>query len=320
MIFPVTRGWRGAALVVGGGLVIVGALGVIAHCVSVESDIATRGAAFAPWLMLAGVLGLLLLVVARQWLGAVIGVVVVVAAGISQAPLYFGSGPDRSDDDLTLMSANIELGQADPAALVEQVRSRDVEILTILELTESSIGPLHDAGLDDLLPYSYLQPGEGGAGAGIYSRYPLSEGEWLQGHRLANLRAEVDIPAAGRHAVYALHPLPPYPMPSWRWATELSRLGERLATEPLPTVIGSDFNSTYDHREFRKLLAEPVGLINAAEHLGAGVVRTYPADRPYPALLAIDHILTRGGPEPTSLERVELVGSDHHGLVATIRL
>lgn len=40
---------------------------------------------------------------------------------------------------------------------------------------------------------------------------------------------------------------------------------------------------------------------------------------PLPGLVGIDHILTRGA-TATALERIELPGSDHHGLVAGIRL
>ena len=67
----------------------------------------------------------------------------------------------------------------------------------------------------------------------------------------------------------------------------------------MPLIVGADFNSTYDHRQYREMLANsspgrPQPLVDAAEQLGAGIVATYPAGRRYPALLAIDKRLHRG--------------------------
>ena len=89
--------------------------------------------------------------------------------------------------------------------------------------------------------------------------------------------------------------------------------------ERLPLILGADFNSTYDHARFRRLLAQPPGLVDAADHLGAGIVATYPANRRFPPVLALDRVMTRGGPMPTSFRRVELPGSDHTGVIATVR-
>ncbi|MDJ0113563.1 endonuclease/exonuclease/phosphatase family protein, partial [Rhodococcus erythropolis] len=42
-------------------------------------------------------------------------------------------------------------------------------------------------------------------------------------------------------------------------------------------------------------------------------------DKWYPAVVGIDHIITKGA-AATSLERIEIKGSDHHGLIADITL
>lgn len=140
----------------------------------------------------------------------------------------------------------------------------------------------------------------------------------------ANLRAVADVPGVGRRALYVLHPIPPYPEPAWKWDLELRRLAGALRAEQLPLIIGADFNSTYDHRRFRDLLSGSSSpgspqLTDAAEHLGTGIVATYPADRTIPSMLALDRVLTRAGPVPTSFVAVDLPGSDHRGVVATVR-
>ncbi|MFW0796626.1 endonuclease/exonuclease/phosphatase family protein [Gordonia sp. CPCC 205515] len=312
-----------AMIVLGAMFVVGGAVGVAAHYSNLISNTAARIASFTPLLILLPVVGVVLFLIVRAWWAAVVAMVVLIVGLSTQAPLYRGVDEVVKTSDITVMQANIFLGHADAASLVEQVRDRKVDILTVIELTPEAVGRLESAGLTRELPFAFTRPRDGGGGAGIFSRLPLADGALLPDFKLSNLRAVVDLPTAGRQAIYALHPVPPYPMPAWHWDTELGRLRSILSAERLPLIVGADFNSTYDHRQFRQLLAgstvpDSPQLTDAAEHLGSGIVATYPANRPYPSLLALDRILTRGGPVPTSFERVDLPGSDHHGVVATI--
>ena len=81
--------------------------------------------------------------------------------------------------------------------------------------------------------------------------------------------------------------------------------------------MGGDFNATYGHPQYRALLSGRFG--DAAEQVGAGTVRTFPADRPGPPLVAIDHILVADGTALT-LDSVDLPGADHLAVVARVRL
>ena len=287
------------------------------------SDLGSRVAAFTPVLIIVGVFGLALLLVARAWISAACAVLVVAVGLTAQASLYWGVDEQVSDSDVTVMQANIFLGQADPDALVSRVRDSGVDVMTVVELTTEAVRALERSGLRRALPFAFLRPRDGGGGAGIYARAPLTDGQLLRGFELSNLRARLLLPNRSPVSVYALHPLPPYPEPSWRWNAELRELRSVLAADTDPLIIGADVNSTYDHRAFRQLLSGPSDspqLTDAAEHLGSGIVATYPAGRPYPSLLALDRVLTRNGPTPTSFRRVDLPGSDHHGVLASIRL
>jgi endonuclease/exonuclease/phosphatase family metal-dependent hydrolase len=93
-------------------------------------------------------------------------------------------------------------------------------------------------------------------------------------------------------------------------------------------ILAGDFNATRDHREFRHLLAAG-GLVDTAEAgtpsgrpFGALRPRfTWPADRAWPALTRLDHILVSS--ESIAVEShavVAVEGSDHRGLIATLRL
>lgn len=306
---------------------LVGAgVGVGAHFVGPVSTVVTLLASFTPLFIVLGVLATLVLVATRSWYPALAGLLVVVVGSATQLPLYIAdAGPagGAAAPTLRLLQANIMLGEADVGALARLVRSERVDVLTVAELTAPAVAGLAAAGIGRSLPYTYLAPREGGGGEGIYSRHPLSGKAKLSGLQHNNLRATVEVPGSDPVAVYALHPVPPYPLPAWRWATELDRIGAALAAESMPLVVGADFNSTYDHRRYRDLLRlggeGEATLVDAAEHVGSGIVATYPAGRWYPAVLAIDRILTRGA-TPTSLRRVDIPGSDHHGLIGDVRL
>ncbi|CAA0132987.1 Uncharacterised protein [Mycolicibacterium vanbaalenii] len=316
---------RTAVGVVGLVAAVCAGIGVAAHFFGPVSTLVTLLASFSPLFAMLAVVSALLLAVARHRVAAIAALLMAAVGVAAQLPLYVGSQPPETTQgpQLRLLQANIRLGEADPHALAGRVRLGGVDVLTVAELTEAAVDRLAAAGLERTLPFTYLRPREGGGGEGIYSRHPLSESRVLPGLRHTNLRATVDLPGAEPVAVYALHPLPPYPEPAWRWAVELDRIGAILAAERLPLLVGADFNSTYDHERFRNLLRaagrDGAPLLDAAEYLGSGIVATYPADRGFPAVLAIDRILTRGG-TPLSFERVDLPGSDHHGVLADVLL
>ncbi|CAN5828613.1 endonuclease/exonuclease/phosphatase family protein [soil metagenome] len=300
---------------------LAGAVGTATHYIGLENTTWTLVASFTPLFMVVTVVALMVLVFLRQRVLAVVGVAVLAAGVWAQVPLYRSEYRAEAGDApvVRVMQANIFLGQADTAALARTVRERHVDILTVSELTGGAARRLSSDGLGRELPYSFLRPREGGGGTGIFSRYPLRDGTALPGFVLTNLRATVDIPGTEPTAVYALHPLPPYPEPAYRWMAELGELHRLLGAEAMPLIVGADFNSTWDHQQYRRVLETVPPLRDAAEYVGAGIVATYPANRGYPAILAIDRILTRGA-TPMSFSRIDNPGSDHFAVVGEVRL
>ncbi|WP_330255353.1 endonuclease/exonuclease/phosphatase family protein [Nocardia sp. NBC_00565] len=268
--------------------------------------------------MSSALVGAVAFVVMRRWSGAGVAVVVVAAAVWTQAPLYVGRSGDEDGRAVIVMQANLLFDGADPRALVDQVRARNVVLLTVNELTPAAVEDLGRAGLDELLPHRYLSPGRTASGTGIWSSYPLSETVEYDGFVLNQLSATASIPDAGPVTVYAFHPVPPV-FGTQVWADELSRLREILERSPSsrPAIVGGDFNATYDHAQYRAMLS---GRFNdAVEQAGAGHLVTYPTDKRWPPLVGIDHILVAAG-RAVAVETVDLIGADHRALVAQIRL
>jgi endonuclease/exonuclease/phosphatase (EEP) superfamily protein YafD len=82
-------------------------------------------------------------------------------------------------------------------------------------------------------------------------------------------------------------------------------------------IVGGDFNSTPDMRQFRDLLAD--GYRDAVAQTGAGWGPTFPSNSWIPPLITIDHVLTRQA-AATAIKTVRIPGSDHRGLLSTIQV
>ncbi len=276
-------------------------------------------ASFVPLMFIAVVLGALVALIGRRWILAGVSTLVLAAGAFSYAPLYVADAEPTSDGvRLRVMQANLMVGRADPTAVVGQARDNSVDVVTIQELTDESVIGLRDAGMDELFPYSYLRPYvTGGGGAGIYSRLPLSDSRELAGYGPMNLATRIEVPDSEPISLLAVHPGPAYITPADIWTAELDTLRDDLEamSGTGPVIVSGDFNTTYSHKKFRNLL--DAGYSDAAAQLGKGLVPTYPTDKGTPAVVGIDHILSNTG-HARSLERIDLPGSDHHGLIGEV--
>jgi endonuclease/exonuclease/phosphatase (EEP) superfamily protein YafD len=81
-------------------------------------------------------------------------------------------------------------------------------------------------------------------------------------------------------------------------------------------VVVGDFNAVDDHGPMQAL--QRVGLKSATDVAGAGWLPTYPANRPIPPLLPIDHVLITKDLTAASVTSFAVSGSDHRGLLTTL--
>jgi endonuclease/exonuclease/phosphatase family metal-dependent hydrolase len=259
-------------------------------------------------------------IAARKWLVAAVAVVAAAVLAVCVLPRAVPDvdrGP-ATGVRLTVMTINMYVGAADPAAIVRLVREHDVGVLAVQEFTPRAADGLTAAGLDALLPYHALADEVGTTGSGLYSRYPVSRPGSERG-RGGNLQAYAMIapPGAKPLAVQSAHPLAPYAtsvLADWR---------DDLAAEPVPDPDGpprillGDFNSTLDHAPVRRLIAR--GYRDAADAAGKGLLPTWGpyAGQPVPPV-TIDHVLVD---ERIGVGDVEVAGvsrCDHRSIIATL--
>jgi endonuclease/exonuclease/phosphatase (EEP) superfamily protein YafD len=274
--------------------------------------------AATPYVLLAAPFGALLMLIARQWIGLAVAVLVVGLCVSTQLWLYTSADPPAHADRLSVLTANLRLGRASPADVVAAVRRHRVDVLMLEELTPVERQRLVDHGLNDLLPYHASEPRGGASGTGLWSRFPIRGVQYPAGFAFAVVTAQVDVPGlAAPVTAVALHLAGPVPDPK-EWRHDISRLPSLLHALPAanPVIVGGDFNATPDTSQFRHVVSR--GYADAADQAGAGMTRTYPSDKWYPPLIAIDHVLCRGAAVATDVQTIQIAGTDHRALLATV--
>lgn len=295
------------------------ALWALVRAFGLESGgLLTSAMFFTPYAAIAALLVAGVAVALRNWAAAALAAVATVCLAAAVLPRAIGSEaePAAGHRTLTVLSANVFLGAADPAALMTLVDRFRPDLLSVQELTPSFARKMSRAGIGRRLPHSVLMAQPRGHGAGLYARFPLTP---LPGqtHFLFRMpRASMVLPGGRRLRLIAVHPQPPS-MSADRWQEALRSLPAPGAGDPW--VLVGDFNATFDQARFRDLLDR--GYRDAGEATGEGLEPTWPGPDEFPlGLITIDHVLadSRLGVAEYGVEN--LPGSDHRAIHARLVL
>jgi endonuclease/exonuclease/phosphatase (EEP) superfamily protein YafD len=282
------------------------------------------GATFIPILAL---LGLVLAVTCRRRVLSIVGVILLIATTVAQLSWYYSGSPAHLERSvqLRMLASNLRYGRADPAEFVG-LASRDADVVAVVELTPEAVEQYRQAGIESSFPYSLLHPGPGAGGMGIWSRYPISP-LTAPGHRGVQMpAARIKVPGLQSEpivaSVHVMSPLAGDQNTIAEWARGMAGAKAQLANfareaGPAAVLVGGDYNSTPNMRQFRDLLTN--GYRDAVEQTGSGFGPTFRADIALPPLITIDHVLTRNAAVST-VRTITIRGSDHRALLATVQL
>ncbi len=293
----------------------------------VERGVLVQLVAFTPYAAAWSLVPLVIALLARKWLLAAVAAPATILLAVAVLPRALpdlDQGP-ATGMPMTVMTINMFIGAADPAAVVELVRENDAAVLAVQEFTPGSAAGLSAAGLDALLPYHALADEIGTTGSGLYSRFPMTgqasrrgDGGGLQDGNL-QAYATIQPPGAGPIFVESAHPLAPYSLaaePAWRRDLEALPEADQAGT---PKLVLGDFNSTLDHAPLRELISH--GYRDAADATGKGLIGTWGpyAGHPVPPV-TLDHVLVdkRIGVREVSVH--DVTGSDHRAVIARVTL
>jgi endonuclease/exonuclease/phosphatase (EEP) superfamily protein YafD len=220
--------------------------------------------------------------------------------------------PAAGAEHVTVMNANLFAGAGDAQDVVDAVRDNDVDILVTEEITPDELDRLDAAGLAELLPNRIGEPDEDVAGTMVFSNEQLGEPALLA-MQFQSYRVQV-----GSLTLLAVHPTAPVLPQAWRRDHDLIR---SEAVEHDADLIVGDMNATPDHDVMREL--DAAGFRDAGELANNGWQPTWPANHVsifplLPTLVRIDHVLLADTLASLGTHTVDIDGSDHLALVATV--
>jgi endonuclease/exonuclease/phosphatase (EEP) superfamily protein YafD len=220
--------------------------------------------------------------------------------------------------ELVILTANVLHGQADCGALS-----------TLIERSRPDFVVLPEAGSDfrdKLMPalevlgyrsWVSTEPDAGDSRSVTLLAGPRAGDVRVRAAsamHLAHLEATGGL--LGARTLYAVHTAAPIGRRlTARWSHDLEVLGHWCAA-PVAPIVAGDLNATLDHGPLRAAL----GGCRGAAGAGRGLVGTFPTRLPRPLGIQIDHILIPADASTSRFEVVELPGSDHRGVLATVRL
>lgn len=316
--------WRTLGLALAWACAGVGAGFVLLYAVPEVQMVGSRVAmvaALIPFGVLAWAAALVLFATAARGRGKALALLAV--AGLV-AQLVWASGyvpgvvQEGDPGAASVMTLNFRCDDYGSAELAEILLENTPGVVVVQGTDPKIRERLDEADVAEAYPYRAFFPMESlpSCGTVVYSRAPVVEvtdpGEQpavrtqLDGVEI--LLVPADVP--GPH-----HGVGP-------WVEALDEIGQVAvagADLGLPVVVAGDLNAVREHEPFRRLLRD-AGLVNAAEAAGAGWVPTYRADRWYPPLLQIDHVLVSPQIEAVRVEAVEVGRSAHRALIAWLRV
>lgn len=243
------------------------------------------------------------------------------AAGVAGAVLADPRRrPHRTPGPTTLsvLVANVWQGRADPAALAAILRAERPDLVVLPEAGERFLARLEE-DLSELEYRAWTAPPPR-----PHRRVPDDpDGPWttvLAAPRLGDVRVapvdagglygwlEVAGGALGGVRVLAAHPVAPTPGFVRRWSDELDALAAWRTAAGGPTVIAGDLNTTTEHRALAAL----------GDARAPGRPPTWPTRWPRWLGFRIDHVLAGGGIAVRATRVLDLPGSDHRAVLATL--
>jgi endonuclease/exonuclease/phosphatase (EEP) superfamily protein YafD len=232
------------------------------------------------------------------------------------APAYVGDHA-TGRADLTVMTANLRLGEADPAAVTRIARDGKVDVAVLEEVTDSEYVALDR--LQEELPYRAGWPATRSAGTLVLSRYPLEDVTLVH---VSKRGWAMRVAAPRPFTLIGVHTSQPMSWPDL-WGVDLDTIADVVRDTPGPLVVAGDFNATLDHAPMRRLLG--LGLADAARQANSGWQPTWPgatdaaAALPFGiSLIAIDHVLTSRAFSAVSTQTYRVPRSDHRALIARL--
>lgn len=269
--------------------------------------------------MAAGALLLLVFALGRRRLVAAALAAVACAPNAALLAPWVLSGPpvaEASASAVRLMAANVSYRNVDYAALLEQIREADPDVVGLLEVDQAWLDGL--SALEGEFDWTVFYPQEGAYGLALYSKLPLREvasSPYVEGDQQTSIAVELEVQEMPALLVLAHVSAPTTPARARLRNVQFARIAELLRTDAGKAgILLGDLNATPWSPYYRELVTT-AGLSNAAR--GYGYRATWPTG--FNVLkIPIDHCLVSEGLRVESFRTGSNFGSDHLPIVVEL--
>lgn len=218
---------------------------------------------------------------------------------------------------LKLMHSNVEARNTNYAALLDEVRKVNPDVIVLQEVTSRWSEHLQE--LNAAYPYSKALSKQGGGGIALFSRFPLEAAEVLildessMTHPAIAARLMV---GDKTFSLVTLHPMTPVRDDKFAYRNEqFAKVASMLRATVGPKMLVGDLNTSMWSPYFQDLLRDS-GLRDA--RAGAGILPSWPSYLPAFMRIPIDHCLVSTEVSVKSIDTGDYVGSDHYPLIVEL--
>ncbi len=228
------------------------------------------------------------------------------------------SPPTPTGETITVYSANLLFGRADPDILTGDIQRADADLILFQEFTPSIAQALRHRLKRDY-PHSVEAPAENASGKAIFSRFPFRVEPILPGDVVSDsmrIRFEFDGRGVAAQNIHFMTPLRPGLIEIQ--SNNAADIVHWIRSESLPVLIAGDFNCTPASAHAGWLRG--AGFIDAHRAVGEGIGATWSMNgfRRFITQVRIDHVYTANGLVPISQRLGSPNGSDHRPLITTV--
>lgn len=228
--------------------------------------------------------------------------------------------PQNIGPTLTIYSANLLFGRADPEILTRDIQRAHADLVLFQEYTPAASDALRRR-LRSEYPYFIEAPATNASGRAIFSRVPFnSEDDPPPGTDHSTREMEVTIHLAGREVVVRnIHLMTPLRPSLIEIQSKQTRaLTSQVRTETRPVLLAGDFNCTPASVHAGWL--RDAGLIDSHRAAGEGIGATWSMTglRRLITHVRIDHVYTGNALIPMSHRLGQPNGSDHRPVIAVV--
>lgn len=262
------------------------------------------------------VLGLLAISFRPLWPFAAVLAAVAAVAAVLVVPRTIGRPAPAQGRQYTVLAFNAYVGRADVYALAELIQTERPDLVALPET-----GARFRARLAPLVrPLGYrIFAADDSSGREVRGMTALAAGalgdvQTCPPNGTSYPHVELGGGALGDLRFVGVHLAPPRAGAVARWRGDLAALG-RWCSGDTPVVIAGDLNATLDHSALREAMR---GCSDAAAERGAGLIGTWPSNRPRWLAPQIDHVLVTDGIATQSFDVIDIPGSDHRAVLTRL--